>query len=269
MILQAYHRPVRFYFFATLIPWGLWFTVAYLSHDFPNDHVFLSGALGLLGLVFPFLLALAFIFPNKALRGDFLGRIISLKKVKLKYVYFTLLLMPLSILLAQLVSLVFGYSAAQFQISDGYSFSSGIFPVWLLLIFAPLVEELAWHSYGMDCLRNRFNLFVTSMIFALFWGVWHFPLSFIKDYYHSNIVEEGLIYSINFFVSLFPFVLLMNWLYYKTNRNILITIIFHITAGYFNEIFATHPMSKVIQTGLLILLSAYLIVTDKSFFFKK
>ena len=44
-----------------------------------------------------------------------------------------------------------------------------------------------------------------------------------------------------FLVSIFPFVLIMNWLYYKTGRNILIVIVFHITAGYFNEIFATHP----------------------------
>ena len=39
----------------------------------------------------------------------------------------------------------------------------------------------------------------------------------------------------------------MNWLYYKTNRNILVTVIFHITAVYFNEIFSTHPNSKCIQ----------------------
>jgi membrane protease YdiL (CAAX protease family) len=81
-------------------------------------------------------------------------------------------------------------------------------------------------------------------------------------------VESGHIYSVNFLVSLFPFVLIMNWLYYKTDRNILVAIIFHISAGYFNEIFATHPMSKVIQTVLLILLSIYLIINDKAFFFK-
>jgi len=112
-------------------------------------------------------------------------------------------------------------------------------------------------------------LFTASIIFSLFWGFWHMPLSTIQGYYHQNLMESGLIYSINFLVSLMPFVLIMNWLYYKTNRNILLPIIFHITACFFNEIFATHPMSKVIQTGLLLIVSVYLLIHDREFFFKR
>jgi hypothetical protein len=61
----------------------------------------------------------------------------------------------------------------------------------------------------------------------------------------------------------------MNRLYYKANRNIIVPIIFHITAGYFNEIFATHPDSKVIQTLLLLILSIFIVLKDKAFFFSK
>jgi hypothetical protein len=107
------------------------------------------------------------------------------------------------------------------------------------------------------------------MIFAVYWAFWHFPLSFINGYYHSNLVESGMLYSLNFVVSMIPFVLIMNWLYYKTNRNILLPVVFHITAGFFNEIFATHPMSKVIQTGLLLIVSVYLVITEKEMFFKR
>ncbi|MCB1679093.1 MAG: hypothetical protein KDI16_10475 [Halioglobus sp.] len=70
-------------------------------------------------------------------------------------------------------------------------------------------------------------------------------------------------------VSVIPFVLLMNWLYYKTGRNILVTIIFQFTAGFFNEIIATHPDSKIIQTGLLLLLASVLFMLDRDFFFKR
>jgi membrane protease YdiL (CAAX protease family) len=137
------------------------------------------------------------------------------------------------------------------------------------LVFAPVVEELAWHSYGTDTLRSRFNLFNTCMIFAVYWVIWHLPLSFIKGYYHSNIVAEGWIYSLNFVFSLFVFVVLMNWLYYKTNRNILITIFFHLSANISNEIFATHPMSKVIQTGILLIVSFLVLYKDRKMFFEK
>jgi len=269
MDIRHYRHPYLFYFLSILIPWILWFTVAYLSHTFPNKYVTLASVCGFLGLLAPLVIALVLILPNKILKKDFLGRIFNLRTIPLKYLLVTLLLMPLSILAAQLISLLFGYSFTQFQLRGDFTFTSGIFPVWVLLLIAPLIEELAWHSYGTDCLRNRFSLLKTSMIFALFWGIWHLPLSFIKDYYQSNLVESGLIYSLNFMVSLFPFVLIMNWLYYKTNRSILVAIIFHISAGYFNEIFATHPMSKVIQTVLLLLLSIFLIIDNKKFFINK
>jgi len=143
--------------------------------------------------------------------------------------------------LAQLVSLLFGHDLAQFYISSKPSFTSMVFSPWFILIFAHIVEELAWHSYGTDTLRRKFNLFNTSIIFSIYWLIWHIPLSFIKGYYHSNVVAERLLYSINFIFSLFVFVLLMNWLYYKTKRNIFIAIIFHLSANISNEIFATHP----------------------------
>src|SRR5699024_12622877 len=99
-------------------------------------------------------------------------------------------------------------------------------------------------SYGTDSLRRRFTLFTTSMIFAVFWAFWHFPLSFIKDYYQSNVAPSGVLYSLNFIVSLFPLVILMNCLYFKTGRSIIVVIIFHIIAGFFNEIFSIHTMIK-------------------------
>ncbi|HFC91605.1 MAG TPA: CPBP family intramembrane metalloprotease, partial [Leucothrix mucor] len=179
-----------------------------------------------------------------------------------------LCLMPFSILFAQAISLLFGYSASQFVITGSYTFSSGVFPVLFLLIVAPIIEELAWHSYATDALRNKFNLLNTSLVFALFWGIWHIPLSSINHYYQSNIIETGWLHGVNFLVSIFPFVIIMNWLYYKTGRNIIIPIIFHITAGYFNEIFATDPDSKIIQTLLLILFASWLVWREKDFFFE-
>jgi hypothetical protein len=61
----------------------------------------------------------------------------------------------------------------------------------------------------------------------------------------------------------------MNWLYYKTNRNILITVVFHCSANVSNEIFATHPDSKVIQTVLLLFFAVFIMFKDKNLFFKR
>ncbi len=269
MNFSIYKKAGLFYCLSTIIPWMLWFLAGYISHRDTLGMQYLPSVIAFAGLVMPVLVMMFLINGNKELQKDIAHRIFNFREVKSTYVVLTFVLMPVSILLAQAVSLLFGFSIVQFRLAESFSFSSGVFPVWFMLIMAPLLEELAWHTYGTDALRSRFNLFTTSMLFAFYWGIWHFPLSGIKDYYHSNLVEEGWIYSLNFILSLFPFVVIMNWIYYKTNRNILLPIIFHISAGYFNEIFATHPMSKVIQTGLLLLFSLFLIINDKKFFFSK
>jgi len=225
--------------------------------------------LALSGLVSPMIVAFLIMNQNTDLRKDFYHRFFNLRSINPWFIFLTCFIMLASILIAMAISLLFGYSSDQFVITGHFTFSSGVLPVWFLLIIAPIFEELAWHSYGTDCLRNKFNLFNTSLIFGAYWAIWHIPLSTIKDYYQAHLVESGWIYSLNFMVSIIPYVLIMNWLYYKTKRNILLPIIFHITAVFFNEIFATHPDSKIIQTLLLAILAGYLIIKDKKFFFSK
>lgn len=271
MAVNLYNKARLFFSLSTFCPWVLWFLAGYISYSEVKTFVaqLWVSILSFLGLLAPLFIAIYLALKNEEVFTDIKRRFFNFKQVKFTYILLSVALMPMSILLAQSISLLFGYSLEQFNLSQSFSFISGVFPVWVILIIAPVIEELAWHSYGTDVLRFRYNLFKTSMIFSLFWGIWHLPLTSIKDYYHSNLVEDGWLYSLNFLISLFPFVLIMNWMYYKANRNIILPILFHVSAGYFNEIFSTHPMSKVIQTFLLIGFALYLIYNDKSFFFNK
>ena len=269
-MMNRYRYPFRFYIFSALVPWSLWMIAAYLSHQATyEEYSFVIGSLSLAGLCGPLLVAIYYICKDKILRGDVSRRIFNIRFGGMRYLFASAFLMPASILLAMSISLLFGYDIEQFSLTGKATFSSAYFPVWFILVIAPVLEELAWHSYGTDCLRQKFSLFTTSIIFALYWALWHIPLAFINGYYHSNLVLEGVLYSVNFLLSLFPFVILMNWLYYKSGRNILVTVVLHLTANVFNEVFATHPDSKVIQTGLLLVLTAYLLFTQRDFFFKK
>ncbi len=265
-MLTKYDRTLFFYGLSLLIPWLLWFLTAYISHHSTNL-VLLQGFLGLLGLLSPVFVSAYLFYSDKELLVDLKQRLFYFKNFNPIYAILSIFLIFTSIVLSQLISLLFGYSLNQFYISGAPSFSSALFSPWFILIFAPIIEELAWHSYGTDTLRRKFNLFKTSMVFAVYWVFWHLPLSFIKGYYHNNIVAEGWIYSVNFIFSLFVFVFLMNWLYYKTNRNILITIFFHLSANISNEIFATHPDSKVIQTIILSIITIIVLIKEKDLFF--
>lgn len=270
-IISFYKYPKQFFILSILIPWIFWFAAGYVSRMAPYKDIYLNVAsiLAFIGLLAPIAVAFMLIKKEPYLRKDASTRFFNVGGIKSWYFLWACLIMPVSIMLAQAISLLFGYSSSQFIITGHFTFSSGIFPVWFLLIIAPVLEELAWHTYGTDSLRAKFNLFKTSLIFGIYWGIWHLPLSFIRDYYQSNVVEDGWIYGLNFLVSIIPYVILMNWLYYKTGRNIIVAIIFHITAGLFNELFAPHPDSKIIQTALLCVFAAVVIVRNKRFFFDK
>lgn len=269
-ILNRYDRTLWFYILSLLIPWVLWLSAGYLSHrSAPTPALLtLEGFLGLAGLIAPVLVAAGY-FRDPVLRADLWGRLFRLGGFPRIYLFAALFLIPLSLMIAQLLSLLLGHELDQFVIRGHASFTSALFPTWLILLLAPVIEELAWHSYGTDALRRRFSLFWTSMIFALYWTVWHLPLATIKGYYQSNLVTEGGIYALNFALSLFVFVLLMNWLYYKTGRSVLVAILFHLSANIANEMFDTHPDSKVIQTGILLLVTIVVLLRNRTLFFHR
>ena len=262
-------RPVRFYLLAAAVPWAFWFAAAYLSNlvDQTPAIQFGTATLGLAGLVSP-LAAVAYLVRNRPeLRADIRRRLLWPKGVRWGFVIGAFLLLPASLLGAQAVSLLFGYSADQFLFRDGFTFSAGLLPVWVLLLGAALLEELAWHSYGTDALVSRMRVFTASMVFTLIWALWHLPLAFIKGYYHNEVVESGWLHTLNFPLSMVAFVVLMNWLYFRSGRSIVITVIFHAMANVVNEIFRTHPDTKIIQTVLLLLVAAVVVVRDRDLFF--
>ncbi len=264
----TYDRPVAFYALATVFPWAFWFAAAYLSNlrDQTSAVQVWTATLGVCGLVAPILVVVFLVRRRPDLRADILQRLVP-RRVSRFHLVATLLLLVTSILAAQAVSLLFGYSPEQFRFRGGFTFSAGLLPVWFTLIGAAVFEELAWHSYGTDALLRRMSVFTASMVFTVFWALWHIPLAFIKGYYHNEVVATGWIHTLNFPLSMVAFVILMNWLYFSTGRSILIAITFHITANLANEVFMTNPDTKIIQTVILLIVAAVVVATNPKLFF--
>src|SRR5699024_11531146 len=85
-----------------------------------------------------------------------------------------------------------------FHLRAGYAFSAGVLPVWITLLGAAIFEEFAWHGYGTDTLIRRMSVFTASIVFTLIWFLWHIPLAFIEGYYHNEVVESGVLHTLNF-----------------------------------------------------------------------
>ncbi|WP_262778362.1 hypothetical protein [Brevibacterium permense] len=73
----------------------------------------------------------------------------------------------------------------------------------------------------------------------------------------------------NFPDSMVAFVLVMNWLYFRCGRSILIPVVSRASANMSAEIFMTDPDSKIIQTGLMLVLSVIIIVRERRLFFAR
>lgn len=256
------YHPVIFY----LIVVSIAVIVGPLSQYFKK----IQFPLLLLSLFAPCITAITMIFAshNEVLIQDFWTRLV-LFKISPPYLLMILLLMPGAVLLATAISLYFGYSSNQFSISNEISIMKGwsIFGMIIPLLMAPIVEELGWRGYGVDSLRAYFNLFTTSFLFGILWGIWHLPGFYIKGFYQNQLLDLGAIYVINFFVSVFVVGILMNWVYYKTDRSIPALILFHSTLNLSVMLFKTEPFTKCIVTVLLCFVTLGLIIYDSHFFF--
>lgn len=265
-IEARYDQPVRFYVLATAIPWALWFGAAWWARLGESGAVMLS-ILGIGGLFAPLGVVAWMTRRDPAVRADIRGRL-GLRGASWRWVLLAAFGMQLAVFAASGISLLFGYSPDQFGLrSGGSTFTVGVIPAWVVLVLAPILEELSWHSYGTDALRTRFSVFTTSMVFAVIWALWHMPLAFIQGSSQQETVEQGWLHALNFPLSMIPFVLLINWIYYRTNRNILVTILFHAGANLSTQVIATHPDTELIVTALLLGVTAFAVVHDRDLFF--
>ncbi len=267
--MQTYkYSPTQFFLLTFLGTWIFGLLAAYFSYQSGIEKLQLL--LILLGLCMPFIAALIMIYgsKNKELIKDFWNRL-SPYRIKLSFLIVIIMFMPSVLVLATAISLLFGQSIDQFALSSEYEVMKrwNIFSLLISLFLAPTLEELGWRGYGVDSLRAYLTLFTTSLLFAFLWGIWHIPLFFIKGYYQHELWKVSIIYVINFFMSIFPAVILMNWVYYKNRRSITAVILFHAMMNLSAVLLKTSQCTKGIITLLLLIISAIVVINNKRFFF--
>ena len=123
-MIEKYKHPLLFYSLATLIPWSFWMVAGYISHLTPHtdENLRVASVVAFVGLLGPPLFAYGFIRRDDVLWKDVMSRFFNFRAVRPVYLLLACLLMPASILLAQAVSLLFGYSPEQFVITGHFTF---------------------------------------------------------------------------------------------------------------------------------------------------
>ncbi len=261
------YKPVQFFLSTLTISLIMGFAAAYMS--FQPGMALLQLLCMFIMLCAPCTISILMIYRSKntQLQRDFKKRL-QFSTITGSSLLLLTALMPAILCLATVISLFFGYSLTQFKVSP--PFAGGLVQViasLALILSMASLEELGWRGYGMDSLHERFTVFTSSMFFGALWALWHVPLFLIKDYYQYTLWQTSGIYALNFIISTFPATIILNWLYYKNNRNIIIAILFHAMVNLFSMLFLTEQFTKCIITVLLLIISSIMIMGNKKLFF--
>ncbi|HWQ78942.1 MAG TPA: CPBP family intramembrane glutamic endopeptidase [Anaerovoracaceae bacterium] len=261
------YRPHAFFIYTFVFTWIFWGISIFDSIFYP-DHlgfaIFLS-----LGLFVPSVVAVLMVRRSKSqvLKQDFKEKLIRMKRINFPNIFAGSVAFALVIFLSILISLPFGGLTDQFSFVAGFSFSIAGSPTLILLILTAILEELGWKGYAEDAIADRTNWFNVSLIFGILWSLWHLPLVFIADTYHSMILEMNVWYAVNFYVSIIPASFFFTWIYLKSNRSIIPCIIVHFVFNILQEEVAMTQTTKCIETAVFCVLTAVIVLTNKEMFF--
>lgn len=258
------YRPVRFYAIVFACTW-FWWLFAILFNE--------GGTLYLgmfLGLISPAVIAIITVFSskNKALKQDFKQKIIGFYRIKPKYIVIAVLTFALIVTASIGTSVLFGGSVEQFSFTEDFSFSIGGSSALLTILLASSIEELGWRGYGEDAVGAYHSWFMESIIFGCVWALWHVPLFFVAGTYQNGLKEMGMVYVLNFLISVIPLDFLQTWVYVKNNRSMLATVIFHLFINIMQEKINMTPETKCIETIFVVIAAVIIVLTNKEMFFE-
>ncbi len=175
-------------------------------------------------------------------------------------------------LIAPGIVIAFNVGAVGLNLLLGAQISSSYVPVTgdilleavIVALLLGMWEEPGWTGYALPRLYVARSLLLATLILAVFRTIWHAPLFLGGDIPWSDIV---LNFAAQFFFS---------WLFYRTNRSLLIPMLLHYTSNFFGEtgVFSLFEGGALIQydwlrTGLACLIALGIIIFDRQLWFAR
>jgi membrane protease YdiL (CAAX protease family) len=220
----------------------------------------------LIGLLGPLAAALFLISTSgsTALKSDFKDRLFNLRRIRPTYLIVAIVMPPAAICLSIWLSLWFGQSADQFRLSAGTNLLAMTI---LVMVLAPIFEEMGWRGYGVDSLRAKGGMMTATLLFGVLWSLWHAPLALIRGTYQNELaMMDNPVFLANFFISVIPAAIIANWLYYKNNRSIGAAVLLHSMLNAASVLLNAGQVAKCIATALYSAIAAGIIAIDHAAF---
>jgi len=251
----------RFFFFTFIWSWSLWLIPIMAGLNAPLAYIFYA-----LGGIAPSSVGiiLACLKKDQAYHHNFRRRICSFRLINIKsYVFIILFMFAVNALAVTAGWLTTGnkpnLATLLHYIENPASLL--LLAVYMLLL-GPVAEEIGWRGFALDHLLKKHSWVTAGIILGLFWALWHIPLFFIAGTYQYSLLQESLIYLIDFLLDFFPASIIMAWLYKINNKSILSAILFHFSINFYGELINIPNYIKPYRTlALLVFTIIILIIT--------
>ncbi len=261
------YKPVRFYLIVFGLTWAFWISAILCGENDEN----IAAILMLLGLFMPAVTAILTVLKsgNNILKKDFRDKLIGFYRIQPSVIIKGILIFVGIVVISILISLLFEQPLSQVSFTEDFSFSIYGVSGLITILFASVIEEVGWRGYGEDSVANYCTWFKESIIFGCIWAIWHLPLFWIPGTYQYGLMDLGIGFVLNFIFAVIPLGFLTTWIYVENNRSMLACIIFHLFVNFMQEKIAMTPITKCIETFVIVIVSVIIVMYNKKLFFGK
>ncbi len=229
-----------FFLLTFLVSWARFFGSAAVTPTGASPAAGVAGAIYIVGVFAPALVALALTLLTNERAGTFalVRRMVQVPQGARWYVFALGYMAGIKLAAALLYRLALGQWPA-----------FGETPWYLLVLAIPFSapvqsgEELGWRGYALPRLASRFGLTWASLGLGAIWALWHLPFFFM-----AGVDKSGQSFPI-YMLGTTAISVAMAWLYWRTGGSLLVTMLMHAAVNNTTGIVpaatagATHPFS--------------------------
>ncbi|PRR82520.1 CPBP family intramembrane glutamic endopeptidase [Clostridium vincentii] len=128
------------------------------------------------------------------------------------------------------------------------------------IIFGCMFEEIGWRGFLLPTLGTKYTPFISTLIVGFLWGFWHMSFNL------------GIFGFLIFIVSAMELSILMTWVYYKTDGNLLCTTIWHVSINTTNQFLLRGRLTAegfTVLVAVLTVICLFVVIFNKELFLEK
>jgi len=259
---------VLFFVITIFFSWLIWLPIIVFDMDTTQESpvglvLFMLGGFG------PSIIGLIFLKKSKA--PDLKSRLLSIKKMGLKWFLLSLTIYPLLFGFSLLIHSLYGGEAPTGELITDMLSNPIVFLISTVVIFllGPLAEEVGWRGFALDSIQRITSPLKSTIIISIVWWAWHLPLFLMPTTIHG---ENGIhsLFGYGYFFTIVGYSVLFTWLCNKSrNQSILIAILAHFSINFVIGVLLPFDDNIfAIVMFILLALSGGLIMADRKLGYK-